>query len=57
MPKWAFTATSRTGQKVNAITGAPTDTITVYSQDELDRRLTAAENDPRDLEITVQRIA
>ncbi|MFG2328277.1 hypothetical protein ACGFMM_01490 [Streptomyces sp. NPDC048604] len=56
MPKWAFTATSRTGQKVNIVTGEPTDTITVHSQEDLDRRIAAAENDPRDLQVTVRRI-
>ena len=57
MPKWALTATSRTGQKVNIITGAPTDTVTVYDQADLDRRLKAAESDPRDLDVTVERLS
>ncbi|MFD0074288.1 hypothetical protein ACFVIY_17825 [Streptomyces sp. NPDC127166] len=56
MPKWAFRATSRTGQKVNVITGAPTDEITVHSEDELNRRLAIAENDPRDLAVEIRRL-
>ena len=57
MPKWALTATSRTGQKVNTITGAATDSVNVYSKADLDRRLKAAENDPRDLDIKVERLS
>jgi hypothetical protein len=54
--KWAFTATSRTGQKVNQITGGPSDTITVYGREDLDRRIKVAENDPRDIDVTIRRI-
>lgn len=57
MPTWEFTATSRTGQPVNPITKAPTDTITVYSQADLDRRIAAAKTDPRQLDVTYRRIA
>lgn len=57
MPTWEFTATSRTGQPVNPITKAPTDTITVYSQGDLDRRIAAAKTDPRHLVVTYRRIA
>lgn len=57
MPIWEFTATSRTGQPVNPITNAPTDTITVYSREELDRRIAAAAADPRQLAVTYRRIA
>lgn len=57
MPTWGFTATSRTGQPVNPITKAPTDTIAVYSQEELDRRVAAARTDPRQLDVTYRRIA
>ncbi|MEW5658325.1 hypothetical protein ABGT92_23765 [Streptomyces cinereoruber] len=46
MPTWAFRATSRSGQPVNPITKAPTDEITVYSEDDLNRRLATAETDP-----------
>lgn len=56
MPTWIFTATSRTGKPVNPITKAPTDSINVYDQDDLDRRVAAAKNDPRDLIVTVDRI-
>ena len=56
MAKWAFRATSRSGQPVNVITGAPTDEITVYSEDDLNRRLAAAETDPRDIEVEVRRL-
>ncbi|MFI5992464.1 hypothetical protein ACIBAC_11505 [Streptomyces sp. NPDC051362] len=56
MATWIFTATSRTGQPVNTITGASTDSIAVYSKADLDRRIAAAKNDPRDLIITVEPI-
>ncbi|MEV4424036.1 hypothetical protein AB0K23_01405 [Streptomyces sp. NPDC049602] len=56
MPKWAFRATSRTGQPVNPITKAPTDEITVHSEDELNRRLAIAENDPRDIAVEIRRL-
>lgn len=56
MPTWIFTATSRTGQPVDPITKAPTDSVTVYNQADLDRRIAAAKNDPRDLIVTVDRI-
>jgi hypothetical protein len=55
-PKYVLTATSRTGQKVNQITGAPTDSVNVYDAADLKRRLEAAKTDPRDLDVTVQRI-
>lgn len=57
MPTWEFTATSRTGKPVNPITKAPTDTVTVYSQADLDRRIAAAKTDPRQLSVTYRRIA
>jgi len=57
MPTWMFTATSRTGQPVNPITNSPTDTVTVYSQADLDRRVEAAKTDPRDLVVVVEEIA
>ncbi|MFD6360178.1 hypothetical protein ACFWFX_10025 [Streptomyces roseolus] len=56
MAKWALRATSRSGQPVNVITGAPTDEITVYSEDDLNRRLAAAEVDLRDIEVEVRRL-
>jgi len=55
-PKYILTATSRTGAKVNQITGDPTDSIAVYDDADLERRLAAAKNDPRDLHITYRRI-
>jgi acyl-CoA reductase-like NAD-dependent aldehyde dehydrogenase len=57
VPTWEFTATSRTGQPVNPITKAPTDTVTVYSQADLDRRIAAAQTDPRQLTVSYRRIA
>ncbi|MEU9208528.1 hypothetical protein AB0D27_11380 [Streptomyces sp. NPDC048415] len=54
MPKWELTATSRSGQPVNLITGASSDTVAVYDRADLDRRLEAAKNDPRDLDVTVR---
>lgn len=56
MAKYKFTATSRTGKKVNPITGAPTDTVTVYSRRGLNKRIRAAKSDPRALDITVEEI-
>lgn len=53
---WIFTATSRTGQPVNPITGAASDSIAVYDRADLDRRIAAAKNDPRDLIVTVDPI-
>lgn len=54
---WIPTATSRTGQTVNIITGAPTDSITVYDEGDLNRRIALAEKDPRDLDVTVRLIS
>jgi len=53
MPRWKITATSRTGDKVNQITGAPTDSKTAYSKREVDDARRAAAADPRNLTITV----
>ncbi|MFJ5645791.1 hypothetical protein [Streptomyces sp. NPDC093223] len=54
MAKYVLTATSRTGQKVNAITGGPTDSRAIYSDEELREVEAAAAADPRDLEVTVR---
>lgn len=56
MAKWALTATSRTGKTVDKLTGRDSDTITVYSKADLDRRVQAAKSDPRDLDVSVRRI-
>ncbi|MFR9796607.1 hypothetical protein ACL02U_11985 [Streptomyces sp. MS06] len=56
MPKFKFTASSRTGQKVNPL-GGTSDSITVYSQADLDRRVKAAKTDPRDLDVKVERLS
>lgn len=56
MPTWIFTATSRTGQPVDPITKATSDSVTVYDKADLDRRVAAAKSDPRDLIVTVNRI-
>lgn len=56
MPKWSLTATSRTGQKVNPL-GGDTDTVTVYDQADLNRRVQAAKTDPRDLDVKVKRLS
>ena len=55
MAKWILSAKSRTGAKVNTITGADHDSIAVYSKADLDRRLKAAKTDPRNLDITVRK--
>ncbi|MFK0222202.1 hypothetical protein ACIQWN_28930 [Streptomyces vinaceus] len=46
---WIFTVTSRKGEPVNQITGAPTDSINVWDEADLRRRLAIAKGDPRDL--------
>ena len=56
MPTWILTATSRIGAKVDPISGAPHDSVAVYDEDDLQRRIAAAKNDPRDLIVTVDRI-
>lgn len=56
MAKFKLTATSRTGQKVNPL-GGSSDSVTVYSQADLDRRLKAAKADPRDLDVKVKRLS
>ncbi|MGW1744548.1 hypothetical protein ACWCRD_02800 [Streptomyces sp. NPDC002092] len=56
MPTWILTATSRIGAKVDPVSGAPTDSVAVYDKDDLDRRIAAAKNDPRDLIISVDPI-
>jgi hypothetical protein len=54
-PKYILSARSRTGKKVNPITGADHDSIAVYDDADLKRRLAAAKTDPRDLEVTYRR--
>lgn len=55
-PKYVLTATSRTGKKVNKITGGPSDSITVYGDADLKQRIKVAEKNP-DLHVTYRRIA
>ena len=54
MAKYVVTATSRTGQKVNLVTGAPSDQKAIYSDQELREFKAAAAADPRDLDVTVR---
>ncbi|WP_432138667.1 hypothetical protein [Streptomyces sp. bgisy154] len=54
MAKYVVTATSRTGQKVNAVTGGPSDQKAIYSDQELRDFKAAAAADPRDLDVTVR---
>ncbi|GHH54562.1 hypothetical protein [Streptomyces candidus] len=54
MAKYVVTATSRSGQKVNAITGAPSDEKAIHSDKELREFKAAAAADPRDLDVTVR---
>ena len=54
MAKYVVTATSRTGQKVNLVTGAPSDQKAIYSEQELCEFKAAAAADPRDLDVTVR---
>lgn len=55
MAKWILSAKSRTGAKVNPVTGADHDSVAVYDKADLDRRLKAAETDPRQLDVTVRK--
>ncbi|MET9484778.1 hypothetical protein [Streptomyces sp. NPDC006638] len=52
---YALTITSRSGKKVNIITGADHDTITVYGDDDLRRRLAVAADNP-DFKVTYRLI-
>ncbi|RPK32646.1 hypothetical protein EES39_38255 [Streptomyces sp. ADI92-24] len=54
MAKYVVTATSRTGQRVNAVTGSPSDQKAIYSAKELREFQAAAAADPRDLDVTVR---
>ncbi|MDW8803660.1 hypothetical protein P1P68_02270 [Streptomyces scabiei] len=54
MAKYVVTATSRTGQQVNTITGGPSDEKAIYSDQELTEFKAAAAADPRDLDVTVR---
>lgn len=53
-PTYILSARSRTGAKVNQVTGADHDSIAVYGDADLQRRLAAAATDPRDLDVTVR---
>lgn len=57
MPETTYilTVTSPTGDKVNQITGGPSDSIAVYGDADLNRRLKAIARDPRDLRVSVRR--
>ncbi|HTE57001.1 MAG TPA: hypothetical protein VK698_39380 [Kofleriaceae bacterium] len=57
MPTWILTVTSRTGAKVEPLTGAPSHSFAVYDRDVLEQHLDAAKYDPRDLHIDVRKIA
>lgn len=48
-----LTARSKSGRPVNPVTGAPEDSVTVWDQEDLDRRLDAADADP-DIEVTTR---
>lgn len=54
-PKYVLTVISRSGKKVNQITGGPSDSINVYGDADLKRRLKAAKANP-DLHVTYRRI-
>lgn len=56
MPTWILTATSRIGAKVDPVSGAPSDSVAVYDEDDLKARIAAAKTDPRDLIVTVERL-
>lgn len=55
MPKsWTLFVSSRSGEKVNTLTGESHDSVAVYSEADLKRRLVVAETDPRDLNVIVR---
>ncbi|WP_428956190.1 hypothetical protein [Streptomyces sp. cg35] len=56
MPKWKLSAISRSGKQVNPL-GGSSDSITVYDKADLDRRVSAAKDDPRDLDVRVERLS
>jgi len=49
--QFLLTVRSRSGKRVNAVTGAPEDTILVHGREDLERRIRAAERNP-DLELS-----
>ena len=55
MAKWILSAKSRDGQAVSP-TGSSSDSVAVYDKADLDRRLKAAETDPRNLDVTVREV-
>lgn len=54
MAKYIFTVASKSGKKVNQITGGPSGSIAVYSDADLKRRLDAAKQNP-DLQVTYRK--
>lgn len=54
MAKWILSAKSRDGQKVSP-TGADHDSVAVYDEADLNRRVKAAKSDPRNLDVTVRK--
>lgn len=44
--RFLLTVRSRSGKRVNAVTGEPEDTIMVHGREDLERRLRAADSDP-----------
>lgn len=53
---YILTVISPTGDKVNEITGGPSDSITVHGDADLNRRLKAIAKDPRNLRVSVKRV-
>lgn len=49
--RFLLTVRSRSGRRINAVTGAPEDTVMVHGREDLERRIRAAEQDP-DLEVS-----
>jgi hypothetical protein len=56
MAAYVVNIRSRTGQRMNQITGEPYDSFGVYSKEELDKVIRAAEKDPRDIELTYREV-
>jgi len=44
--RFLLTVRSRSGRRVNAVTGAAEDTVMVHGREDLERRIRAAEQDP-----------
>lgn len=54
MAKYVLTVTSKSGKKVNQISGGPSDSVAVYSDADLKKRLKTSKKNP-DLKVDVRK--